>query len=505
VSYLFLVNYLTNLLVVVLGALFALSFSLPIAVAPWLTGALSIACLMAFFKLVQRRPQNAVQATLLFGVSWFSFGLCWLYISMNRYGNLPSPIAATGVLLVAFYLSAFYGIATFLVRRFSGNRQINLWLLASAWLLADMARGYLFSGFPWLAIGYAQIDTPLSHLAPYVGVYGISLYVLLFAAAGVYVLTTSETNKLALFTIGVLILSIAVASSIPVPSTRTSKTPVGVALLQGNVPQDFKFDRNRIADTMNAYTDAVEKAQAELIVLPETAWTTLWLNTPENIKQRLAEKAKKHTIVLGLPYVGSGLIANSIAVITKDATLGYRYDKHHLVPFGEYIPFGFDWFVRMMNLPLGNFDRGRLDQPPLALGQEKIAFNICYEDLFGEEIIEAVRNGATILVNTSNLAWFGDSHALYQHLQIARMRSIETARPMLRSTNTGTTAHIDIDGKVIAQLPTFALQTLAVNVVGTTGKTVYVTLGNMPVFLLSIAIAIAALFGRHLFKSATRL
>jgi apolipoprotein N-acyltransferase len=490
---------LAHLLNVILGALFALSFSLPIAAAPWLTGLLSIVCLIAFFKRLQNNPKNAVLATLLFGISWFSFGLCWLYISMNRYGNLPSPIAVAGVVLVAIYLSAFYGVATFLVRKSSADKKINLWLLASAWLLADMARGYLFSGFPWLAIGYAQVDTPLAHLAPYVGVYGIGLFVLLLAAASVYAM--SQSKKFAGSTIAVLCVCVAVVSYIEVPSTRTSQAPISVALLQGNVPQDFKFDRNRIADTMNAYTEAIEKAQAKLIVLPETAWTTLWMNTPENIKQRIAEKAKAHTIVLGLPYVGAGSIANSVAVITKDATLGYRYDKHHLVPFGEYIPFGFDWFVQMMRLPLGNFDRGRLDQPTLLVGQEKVAFNICYEDLFGEEIIEAVRNGATVLINTSNLAWFGDSHALYQHLQIARMRSIETARPMLRSTNTGTTAHIDIDGKVIAQLPTFSLQTLTVNVIGTTGKTVYVQWGNMPVFLLSLAIALAALFKRKAFKN----
>jgi apolipoprotein N-acyltransferase len=212
--------------------------------------------------------------------------------------------------------------------------------------------------------------------------------------------------------------------------------------------------------------------------------------------------------VLGLPYVGQGSIANSVAVIQKDGMPGYRYDKHHLVPFGEYIPFGFEWFVQMMKLPLGNFDRGRLDQPALAIGQEKIAFNICYEDLFGEEIIEAVSNGATILINVSNLAWFGDSHALYQHLQIARMRSIETARPMLRSTNTGTTAHIDIDGKVTAQLPTFQLQTLTTKVVGATGKTVYVQTGNLPVCLLALSIALFTAFvslpNTKLFKSANK-
>jgi apolipoprotein N-acyltransferase len=465
-------------------------------------GVLSIACLAAVFKLISTNSKKSVLITLIFGVAWFTFGLCWLYISMNRYGNLASPIAAAGVVAVSAYLSAFYCIATFVARRCSPVGTMNLWLLASLWLLADMGRGYLFSGFPWLAVGYAQIDTPLVKMAPFLGVYGISLAALILAAACVYLF--SEKRKTSVSVIGVLFAAIAAMSFAEIPVTRTSRTPLLVALVQGNVPQDFKFDRARIADTMQSYTREVEASEAELVVLPETAWTTIWPNTPDSIKARLAEKAKSQTIVLGLPYVNQGSIANSVAVIQKDGTLGYRYDKHHLVPFGEYIPFGFEWFVQMMKLPLGNFDRGRIDQPALVIGQEKIAFNICYEDLFGEEIIEAVNNGATILINTSNLAWFGDSHALYQHLQIARMRSIETARPMLRSTNTGTTAHIDIDGKIVAQLPTFQLQTLNTKVVGAVGKTVYVRTGNLPVFLLTLALAFVSLANIKRSKDANR-
>jgi apolipoprotein N-acyltransferase len=485
-----------------LGALFALSFSLPVAAAPWLMGIVSIACLIAFFKLIDGNPAKSVVLTLVFGITWFSVGLCWLYISMNRYGNLPSPIAAAGVVAVSIYLSAFYCIATFITRRFSTIGTINLWLLASLWLLADMARGYLFSGFPWLAIGYAQIDTPLVRIAPFLGVYGISLAVLLLAAAGVYAF--SKKRRTTFTAIGVISAALMGSHFAEIPTNATSTAPISVDLVQGNVPQDFKFDRSRIADTMGSYTSAVEASNAELIVLPETAWTTIWSNTPDSIKVRLAEKAKNQTIVLGLPFMAPGVIANSVAVINKDGNLDYRYDKHHLVPFGEYIPFGFEWFVQMMKLPLGNFDRGRLDQTALAMGQEKIAFNICYEDLFGEEIIEAVRNGATILINTSNLAWFGDSHALYQHLQIARMRAIETARPMLRSTNTGTTAHIDISGKIVAQLPTFQLQTLSTKVIGNTGKTAYVKVGNIAVFLLAVALALLCLFNTKSFKRADR-
>jgi apolipoprotein N-acyltransferase len=484
------------------GALFALSFSLPFALAPWLLGVLSIACLVAVFKLIGAHPKRSVLITAAFGVGWFTCGLCWLYISMNRYGNLASPIAAAGVVGLSCYLTAFYCIATWLARRFSPSGTMNLWLLASFWLLADMARGYLFSGFPWLAIGYGQIDTAIVKIAPFLGVYGISLTVLILAAAGAYIL--SKELRIAVSVIVLLFAATLALSLITTPSTRTSNNPISVALVQGNIPQDFKFDRARIADAMLSYTSAVEASRAELVVLPETAWTTIWPNTPDSIKERLAKKAKTQTIVLGLPYVGQGSIANSVAVIKEDGTLGYRYDKHHLVPFGEYIPLGFDWFVQMMKLPLGNFDRGRIDQPALHIGQEKIAFNICYEDLFGEEIIEAVNNGATILINTSNLAWFGDSHALYQHLQIARMRAIETARPMLRSTNTGTTAHIDIDGTIVAQLPTFQLQTLTTKVVGTTGKTVYVQTGNLPIFLLALAIAIVSLVKPRRLADATK-
>jgi apolipoprotein N-acyltransferase len=465
-------------------------------------GLLSLACLAAFFKLIATSPKQSVALTWVFGVTWFTCGLCWLYISMHRYGNLASPIAAAGVVAVSFYLSAFYCIASWMARRFSPVGTMNLWLLASFWLLADMGRGYLFSGFPWLAVGYAQIDTPLVKIAPFLGVYGVGLAVLILAAAGAYLFSTER--KMAVTIVGILFAAILAINFIDTPPTGTSRRPISVALVQGNVPQDFKFDRARIADTMQSYTSTVEASQAELVVLPETAWTTIWPNTPDSIKDRLAKKAKTQMIVLGLPYVGQGSIANSVAVIKEDGTLGYRYDKHHLVPFGEYIPFGFEWFVQMMKLPLGNFDRGRIDQPALEIGQDKIAFNICYEDLFGEEIIEAVNNGATILINTSNLAWFGDSHALYQHLQIARMRSIETARPMLRSTNTGTTAHIDIDGSIVAQLPTFQLQTLTTKVVGTTHKTVYVQTGNLPIFLLALAIALVSFAKPKRFEDANK-
>jgi apolipoprotein N-acyltransferase len=182
-----------------------------------------------------------------------------------------------------------------------------------------------------------------------------------------------------------------------------------------------------------------------------------------------------------------------VAAIGAEGPLNWRYDKRHLVPFGEFVPTGFRWFVNLMHIPLGDFARGAPGQPALELRGQRLAFNICYEDIFGDELAPQVRAGATILVNVSNIAWFGDSPALPQHLQIARMRAMELARPMLRATNTGMTAAIDARGRVIAELAPYVEEALAVEVRGTTGLTPYARAGDLaPLALLVLMGALAA-------------
>ncbi|HEY0879376.1 MAG TPA: apolipoprotein N-acyltransferase, partial [Zeimonas sp.] len=193
------------------------------------------------------------------------------------------------------------------------------------------------------------------------------------------------------------------------------------------------------------------------------------------------------------PDDGARALTNSVGVIDETGTIAWRYDKRHLVPFGEFVPFGFGWFVDLMHIPLGDFARGSARQRPLWIADQRIAFDICYEDLFGEEIAAQVRDGATILVNVSNIAWFGDSHALPQHLQIARMRAVELARPMLRATNTGVTAAIDAHGRVLARLEPYTAGVLEIEVQGTDGTTPYARHGNVPVLVLSIGFVAAAL------------
>ena len=272
----------------------------------------------------------------------------------------------------------------------------------------------------------------------------------------------------------------------------------------------MKFRPERTLAAMQSYIGLVESGDAALTILPETAWTIPFERTPPALAQRLdAHVGKGHAVAIGLPAFTleqkRGLrddwrLTNSVLLLQPGGAADRyasapRYDKHHLVPFGEFIPWGFAWFVNLMQIPMGDFGRGATIQAPFVVGGQRIAFNICYEDLFGEEIRAVLLegSGASILANVSNIAWFGRSHALPQHLQIARMRSLETGRPMLRATNTGMTAAIDAGGKVIAQLEPYTVGALDVSVQGTSGLTPFTRLGNLPILLAAIAALALAL------------
>jgi apolipoprotein N-acyltransferase len=267
------------------------------------------------------------------------------------------------------------------------------------------------------------------------------------------------------------------------------------------VPQELKFDPARSLAAMQAYVAEATRADADLTVLPETAWTIPWPATPAPLRDALLAHLRDSggVVAIGMPMVAPNApgaatpsrLTNSVAVIDRNGEVVSRYDKRHLVPFGEFVPRGFGWFVAMMNIPLGEFARGAHDQPALLVGGQRVAFDVCYEDLFGEELASQVRGGATLLANVSNIAWFGDSHALPQHLQIARMRAIELARPVLRATNTGVTAAIDASGRVVGALPTYTSGALAVSLRGTEGLTPYARWGNATPLALSLALALA--------------
>lgn len=508
-----------------LGMLFAASF------APWHHWGLNLAVLTGWMTLLayrQAQGDGLARLTTLafaFSLGWFGAGLAWLFNSMHVYGGMHPVLAVLAVLVFAAYLSVFPALATLLALALAGlgprrsgsgaargspgsgsasSASVLRWgaLLAAAWTAGEIARGLVFTGFPWLAIGYGQIDGPLDVLAPLLGVHGVGLATLAVAGLVAAGLTTGR-----LVLPGLALALVAGLLWVPQPSwTQPSGPPLDVRLLQGNVEQEMKFRPERMLSAMRSYVEMIEASRETLIILPETAWTVPWSSTPESLAQRVLTRVQSgQTVAIGMPLRAPSAddvltLSNSVLSFKLDpraegGIATHRYDKHHLVPFGEFVPPGFRWFVDLMEIPLGDFSRGARRQVPLEVGGQRVAFNICYEDLFGEEIIQALRGPfpATILANVSNIAWFGDSHALTQHLNISRMRSLETGRPMLRATNTGVTAAIDARGQVIGQLPPYQAGGLSVLVQGTEGLTPYARWGGTPLVILTLVIAALAL------------
>jgi len=449
--------------------------------------------------------QSAVLG-LAYGWGWTACGVHWLYVSMHHYGGMPAWMAALAVALLALLLGMFAALSTgataWLRRRWNLPAMSTFLLAAPAlWALGEWLRGWVFTGFPWLVSGYAHGAGPLAGFAPVVGVYGLGWLAAL--AAGALALLPRHRMPALL-----LPLLLAAGWALQALSwTQQQGEPIAVRLLQGNVPQNLKFERERIATTLADYDRMIRQQPADLIATPETALPLLSSQLPEDYLARLAAFAQDSGshIVIGLPMSdGPGRYANSVlglAPAAERAAQGplYRYDKHHLVPFGEFIPPGFRWFVDMMRIPLGDFTRGAPLQAPFRVKGQWVLPNICYEDLFGEEIADQLAAGyfgkmpqASLLLNVSNIAWFGDTIALPQHLQISQMRALETGRPMLRATNTGATAVIDHKGRVTARLPPYTSGVLAATVQGRVGVTPYIVLGNGPVVLLALlALAIA--------------
>lgn len=483
---------LAPLLALFAGAINVFSFA-PFGIWP-----LQIATLSLVFWLAQREPSVKRSALIgwAYGFGWLVTGVHWLYISMHHYGGLPSWMAALAVALLSGLLSVFAAMAMassiWLKQRWSlGPAATLLLVFPSAWALSEWMRGWVMTGFPWVSSGYAHSAGPLAGFAPIVGVYGLAWLSALIAAS----LLLLRSGKIAAaLAASILLAGFALKT---IDWTERNGLPISVRLLQGNVPQEMKFAPERIEATLSLYYDMISAAPADLVATPETAIPLLSRQLPPDYLEQLANFANRSGshIALGIPVSdGPAQYANSVlGFAPSSAAQTYRYDKHHLVPFGEFIPLGARWFVEMMKIPLGDFERGALLQAPFAVKDQWVLPNICYEDLFGEEIAAQIAASylsgmpqATMLLNVSNIAWFGDSIAVPQHLQISQMRALETGRPMLRATNTGATAIINPKGEVIAQLPPFERGVLTASVQGYKGVTPYILLGNRLIVILTL-------------------
>jgi apolipoprotein N-acyltransferase len=432
---------------------------------------------------------------------------------------MPAWQAAPATAAFAAFLALYPALALAAARgliRIRAPRAFPIQLLAAlpaCWTLSEWLRGVVLTGFPWLATGYAHADGPLAGYAPLAGVYGVTLIAALIAAlfaallaalilCGVAATGARRARHYRAAGAGAAAIAALLAAGAALRTvewTQPAGAPIQVRLVQGNVPQDEKFADGGLQMAIDTFGPLMNRpGRFDLVVLPESVFPAPLDDLPENVVQSLRDFTRDSgaALIFGIFIEPQrDRYFNSAVALRPGADGVLRYSKRHLVPFGEFIPWGFRWFVDAMRIPIGDQQRGADHQKPFELAGQRIAMNICFEDLFGAEIRAAWNDPAqapTLLANISNLAWFDDSRALPQHLQISRMRALETGRPLLRATNTGATALIEADGRVSAVLPFLTAQTLDAAVQGRSGTTPFIRWGNAPALAACALLAAAA-------------
>ncbi len=482
-----------------LGALQTLAF---VHTAAWPLPLLTLAALV--WRLDASSPRRAALLGGCYGTAGLCAGTWWRDISMHREGGLPAVLAGAAVFALSAALSLYLAAAAALFARWRRGTGTDALLFAALWLLAELARGVVFTGFPWVASGYSQVDAPLAALAPWLGVYGMGAMLAAAAVALVQMVVRTAVQRRWLPAAAVAVL-VGAAWLAPRDFTQPAGE-LSVALLQSNVAQDEKFAAEHMPETLAWVARELRGAQADLVIGPETA-VPLLPSQLDDFAPGYWQALQAHfaspgrAALVGVP-LGDFERGYTNSVIGLSAAPEYRYDKLHLVPFGEFIPTGFRWFTQMMNIPLGDFARGVLNPPSFAVGAQRVAPNICYEDLFGEELARRFIDPAkapTLFANISNIGWFGDSSAIPQHLNISRLRTLEFQLPMVRATNTGATAVIDHHGRVTATLPPHFRGVLLAQVQGRQGSTPFAwwasRAGLWP--LLAVALALLLLSRRR--------
>ncbi len=462
--------------------------------APWnLFPAPVVALALLFYLLMQTHtPRRAAWLGFAFGLGLFGTGVSWIYIALHDYGYMPMPLAFLATALFVALLALFPALAAYAYGRIAVPRWAQTALLLPAlWVAAELLRGYLFTGFPWLALGYSQTASPLAGYAAILGVYGVSFLVALSGGALTMLAHQPKARPGQIVASIIVMLWLGGAFLQHVAWTQPLGAPIKVSLLQGNIAQDEKFDESQLVSTLEDYRREIFDSDARLIVLPETAFPLLRNEVPENYTRLLAEHARKldGDILIGAFEREQDHYYNSMYSVGASPSQHYR--KSHLVPFGEFIPLRplLGWLINdVLNIPMSDLASGGFHQPLLELAGQHIAMNICYEDVFGEEIIRALPQ-ATLLLNASNDAWYGNSAAALQHNQISQMRALESGRMMLRATNTGVTSVIGSDGRILHMLPQHQPGTLTAEVQGYTGSTPYVRWGNWAIALLLLGTA----------------
>jgi apolipoprotein N-acyltransferase len=473
---------------------------LNLAFAPFGWWPIAILAPAALFALIRGLPpRRAFGAGAAFGTGLFGFGTYWLYTCLHVFGLVPVWLTLVLQAALIAAMSLYFALMCYLANRFwlkAGATRAIL-VLPVLWVLGEWLRGWVLSGFPWLSLGYAMIDSPLKGWAPLLGVYGVSWAAAVIAAALSVLLmpAVAAPRRLAAFG-GIAVLFLIPALLGGHAWTRAAGAPIAVAAVQGAVSQDQKWQAKNLDETMERYSKLTTQAWgARLIVWPEASLPVLATEIPEYLS-RLRAEGRAHAADFAIGLVNfqpeTKRYFNGLLVLS-DAGGGWYY-KRHLVPFGEYFPvpdFVRSW-MRLMSLPYDDITAGNEHQPILSAAGQKLGLTICYEDAFGSSQLPVLRE-ATLLINVTNNAWYGDSTAPHQHLQIARMRALEAGRFLVRAANDGITAVLGPHGEIVARLPQFREAVLRADVQPLAGLTPYARFGNYPVVLgagLLLALAV---------------
>jgi apolipoprotein N-acyltransferase len=476
------------------GALSVLAFA-PFALYPLAL----IGPLLLLWILPSATPKQGFRLGWAYGLGLLGFGIFWLHISIDQFGNLGTLAAMALTLLFVLAVALLYGLMGWAVIKclqLNLPRKQLLWIFPSIWVLGEWLRGWFLSGFPWLVLGYSQIDSPLNGFAPLLGVYGVS-WMLMLSVVLLYRLLLPGTRK-RLWLAGVLGLIWGGGLLLNLVSwTEPAGNPFRVSMIQANIAQEAKWRRDMLRPTLELYTQLTRgEWKSRLIIWPETAVPAFAHQVEDSILGPLSAEAVAHQseLLVGIPVWDgdTGAYYNSLMILGEQRG---HYAKRHLVPFGEFMPLK-KWLrplIQWLQIPMSDFTPGSAERPLLTVAGYPAGVSICYEDAFGEEVAQALPEAA-FLVNVSNDAWFGDSLAPPQHLEIARMRALETGRYMLRSTNTGISALIDPKGKIQGFSPAFQTHVLSGDVVPMQGATPYVRVGNWAVILFSMLLLIFTLW-----------
>ena len=459
--------------------------------------------------LISRAPtvKRGALTGFIFGLAYFLAGVAWVRVSMNQFGGMPLGLAWFSAFLFCAYLALYPMLAgAFTAWAKPKNPWFFAFVFASAWTFAEYLRAYLFTGFEWLSVGASQTHMGSAMaLGPLLGVFAASFEVVAIAAllptlvSGLWLLTQRERGSLlqrmALSPVrlemvfgGLLVLFAVNALLSDVRFSELTGREVRVSLLQGNVAQSMKWEPDVFAKTLQLYEKLVTQAKGELIILPETALPAPLSRIPTEYIERLRgiANSKNANLIIGVPVQENDKFYNAaISLGVEDAQ---QYRKVHLVPFGEYMPLRglLAWFYANLTIPMSDFSSGDARQPNIKVNGQSLGISICYEDAFARDVHRTLPD-ATLLVNISNDAWFGQSAAAEQHLQLSQMRAIEFARPMLRANNTGITAVIDEKGRVTQRLESFTEGILETTIQGRKGSTPYAAWGDLPILLICLA------------------